>query len=58
MLALTAKPQVREMILFNIDENLTLIHNDSNGHSVPGTVPRSELVRLRRQRFNPDLILK
>jgi len=46
------------MILFNIDENLTLIHNDSNGHSVPGTVPRSELVRLRRQRFNPDLILK
>ena len=27
------------MILSNIGENLTLLNKDSNGHSVPATVP-------------------
>jgi hypothetical protein len=30
------------MILANIDENLTLLNNGSNGDSVPATVPTAE----------------
>ena len=40
------------MVLSNIGENLALLNNGSNGHSVPATVPGPELVRLTRQRLN------
>jgi hypothetical protein len=40
------------MILCNINENLALLNNASNGDSVPATVPGPELVRLTRQRLN------
>ena len=40
------------MIPSNIDKNLTLLDNGSNGDSVPATVPGSELAQLTRQRLN------
>jgi hypothetical protein len=44
-------------ILSNIDENLALLNNGSNGDPVPATVPESELVPLTRQRVNIGIVL-
>jgi hypothetical protein len=40
-----SKATGQRMVLSNIHDNLTLLNNGSNGDSVPGTVPGSELVR-------------